>query len=90
MEDDSDNLVVAATFEDPTEAALARNRLEALGVRTVLGEENSANLGWASTGAGGAIKLLVAEADLARCRHLLSEKPWARAERAGKNRIRYA
>jgi hypothetical protein len=76
MNDDSDKLVLAATFEDPAEAALARNQLESMGIRAVLGEENAANLGWAATGAEGGIKLLVADADLARSRYLLAVKPW--------------
>ena len=71
VNDDRDDLVTVGVFGHADEAALARNRLESVGIKAVLGEENSTSLGWALTGAHGGIKLLVARADEQTARYFL-------------------
>src|SRR5207244_6007231 len=66
-----DKLVEVARFGDAVEAELAKNRLEAEGIRAFLGTENTGGL-FAGMGlAFGGISLHVAEADLARAAALL-------------------
>jgi hypothetical protein len=65
--------VTIATFVEPTEAHLARTRLEADGIRCVLTNEFLARV-LPSTAVGG-VRLLVAPADQRRARDLLRPRP---------------
>jgi Putative prokaryotic signal transducing protein len=66
-----DKTVVVAHFGDPVEAELAKNRLEAEGIRAFLGTENTAGL-FAGMGLTfGGISLHVTEPDLARAAAML-------------------
>jgi hypothetical protein len=69
-----DKTVVVAHFGDPVEAELAKNQLEAEGIRAFLGTENTGGL-FAGMGLTfGGISLHVAEADLARAAAILDTR----------------
>ena len=70
------DLVTVGIFGDPTQAALARNRVESAGIKVVLSEENAGTLGWAATGPQGGVRLQVADKDADAARELLDTKAW--------------
>jgi putative signal transducing protein len=69
----SDRLITVATFWDPIEANLVRNRLEAAGVRTFLASEESVNMAWYLTNAVGGIQLQVGDGNAEAARTILAE-----------------
>jgi hypothetical protein len=60
----SDDLVTVATFNDPVEANLARNRLVAAGLRAFLANEETVDMDWLLANALGGIRLEVGGADV--------------------------
>lgn len=66
-------LVTIARFQDPVEAALARNRLEAAGIKAALSDENLVAMDWLLTNAIGGIKLMVLDSDSDRAVDVLEE-----------------
>ncbi|MDH3197804.1 MAG: DUF2007 domain-containing protein [Candidatus Krumholzibacteria bacterium] len=69
----SEGWVTIATFVEPTEAHLARTRLEAEGIPCVLTNEFLARV--LPSAAVGGVRLLVAPADQRRARDLLRPRP---------------
>jgi hypothetical protein len=69
----SDSFLTIAAFADPTEASLARNRLEAAGIQAFLMGEEAVAMAWVLTNAVGGIKLQVLECDGERARACLAE-----------------
>jgi hypothetical protein len=69
----SDKLVLVATFSLPVEAQLARGRLEADGIKALLGGDESVNVFSGIQGVGGKLTLHVAEADAERAAAILAE-----------------
>ena len=59
----ADKMVTVARFSDPVQAAMARNRLEEVGLRSMLNNEETAVIGWQLGASVGTIELLVAETD---------------------------
>jgi hypothetical protein len=70
----SGELVTVATFNDPIQAAMARNYLEAGGVRALLLDEMTVLTGLLGNAIGG-IKLQVPASDMERAEFLLSDLP---------------
>ena len=66
-------LVTVASFADPIEANLAKNKLEAAGVRTFLANEECVDMLWHVGNAMGWIKVQVANDDVDVARALLSQ-----------------
>ena len=62
----SDRLVTISTHLEPMEAAMARNRLDAAGIRAEILDEQTTALAWQLGGAIHGVKLLVAEGDAGR------------------------
>ena len=69
----SDVLMTVATFGDPVEANLAKNRLESSGVQAFLADEETVNMDWLLGNAIGRIKLQVGDQDAEAARTLLSQ-----------------
>jgi hypothetical protein len=69
----SNDLVTVASFADPIEANLAKNNLEAAGVRTFLANEESVDMLWHLGNAMGWIKVQVAHDNLGVARALLNK-----------------
>jgi hypothetical protein len=69
----ADNLVTVATFWSPIEANLARNRLEAAGLRAFLAGEESVGMAWYLTNAFGGIKLQVRDEEAQEAHSILAE-----------------
>jgi hypothetical protein len=69
----SDRLVTVATFQDPVEAALAKNFLAGEGVDACLVDETTIATDWLIAGAIGGIKLQVTPWQLERAEMLLEE-----------------
>ncbi len=69
----SGELVTVATFNDPIEAAMARNYLEADGVRAFLLDEQTIATNWGLANAVGGIKLQVYSGTLEQAEFLLSQ-----------------
>lgn len=69
----TDSLVTVATFGNSVEANLARNYLEAAGVRCVLTSEDTAGIVWQFTSAVGGIQLLVSSEDIDAARRALED-----------------
>jgi hypothetical protein len=76
----ADRLVTVATFGDPVEAAMARNALEAGGIRTYLRDEEAVAVNWSLGNALGGIKLQVNAWDFERAELLLSRQAREAAE----------
>jgi hypothetical protein len=74
-----DGLVTIATFANPVAANLARNRLEAAGIRCSLSDEETVGMVWHLGNALGRVKLQVRAADAEEARAFLS--PDGRAHR---------
>jgi hypothetical protein len=70
----SDDFVTVATFSDAMEAEIARNRLEAEGIRAVLMDRETVAMAWHVAQAIGGVKLLVAEADEERAVEILDNR----------------
>src|SRR6476469_5158899 len=70
----SDDLRTVATFATPSEAAVARNALEAAGVRATLADELTLTADPFLSGAVGYIKVQVRETDLERASEILGER----------------
>jgi hypothetical protein len=71
----SSELVTVATFNDPVEAAMARNYLEAGGVHAFLLDEETVATTWGFANAIGGIKLQVNVANAERAEALLDDLP---------------
>jgi hypothetical protein len=69
----SDEFVTLATFDDPVHAAMARNYLEAGGVRAFLLDEETVAMNWGISNAVGGIKLQVKASSLEEAEALLDE-----------------
>jgi hypothetical protein len=67
-----DDLRTVATFATPTDAAIARNALEAAGVDAVIADELTLTADPLLSGAVGFIKIQVREADLERAAEVLA------------------
>lgn len=67
----SKKLVTVATFGTPTEANLARNQLDAEGIRAFLADETTVGMAWHLGNAVGGIKLQVADDDAERALSIL-------------------
>jgi Putative prokaryotic signal transducing protein len=70
----SDDLRTVATFATPAEAAVARNALEAAGVRAAIADELTLTADPFLSGAVGYIKVQVRETDLERAGEILGER----------------
>jgi hypothetical protein len=70
----SDEFLTVATFDNPVEASLAKNRLEVSGIRAFLADEVTVAMTWSLSNAVGAIKLQVASHDFERAQTLLEER----------------
>jgi hypothetical protein len=70
-----DKLVTVAEFATPIEARLAKNRLEAAGIPTFLGDEETVGNLWHLGLALGGVKLLVADDDIQRAMDVLATLP---------------
>jgi Putative prokaryotic signal transducing protein len=68
---DFEERAVAASFNAPWEAELARARLEAEGVEAVLGDDNLIHMDWFVAQAVGGVKVLVRPEELARAAEIL-------------------
>jgi hypothetical protein len=66
-----DRLVVVASFGFPTEAGLAKNRLEYEGIRAFLDNENTIAADFLLSNATGGVKIFVGESDAARAKEIL-------------------
>lgn len=62
----SERLVTVSTHLEPVEAAIARNRLDAAGIRAEVLDDQTATVAWQLGAATGGAKLLVAEEDAER------------------------
>ncbi len=69
----SDRLVTIASFATPLDAHLAKNRLEADGIRAALEAETTSSMAWYLTNAIGGVKLLVFEQDAEQAVTVLEE-----------------
>ena len=69
----SDRLATVATFGCPVEANLARNRLEAAGIKAFLADEETVGMVWHLTNALGGIKLQVGDRDAEEALAILAE-----------------
>ncbi|NJR76495.1 MAG: DUF2007 domain-containing protein [Scytonema sp. CRU_2_7] len=67
----ANNFVTVATFNNSIEANLAKQRLEAEGIRSFLANESTVDLAWHLTVAVGWIKLQVHESDAAQAKFIL-------------------
>ena len=70
----SNDLVTVATFTDPVEANLAKNRLEASGVRASLANEETVDMDWLLGNALGWIRLEVGDQDADAARAVLNDE----------------
>jgi hypothetical protein len=68
-----ERLVTLETFTTPWEAQIARARLEAEGIHSVIADENFVRLYWALSSALGGVKLQVRKEDAARAAELLRD-----------------
>jgi hypothetical protein len=71
----SNQLVTVATFDSPFEANLAKNRLEAGGIKAFLANEAMVEMAWQLTSKTVGIKLQVGDGDLEEAQALLAEAP---------------
>lgn len=83
----SGELVTVATFNDPLEAQLARGKLESVGIRSTLADDNLVAMDWYYTNAVGGVKLQVMPADVAVAREALAEVRAARTERESQGSV---
>ncbi len=72
---DPSRWMTVATFWQPTEAHLARLKLESEEIDCVLIDENLVAMDWLYANAVGGIKLRVPESELLRARQILAERP---------------
>jgi hypothetical protein len=77
----NDEFVTLATFGNALEAEMARNRLEAEGIRALILDRETASMAWHLTQAIGGVKLLVAPADEDRAA-LILDHPAERLDRS--------
>jgi Putative prokaryotic signal transducing protein len=68
-----ERLVTLETFTTPWEAQIARARLEAEGIHSVIADENFVRLYWALSSALGGVKLQVRKEDAAQAAELLRD-----------------
>lgn len=68
-----EKLVTVETFTTPWEAQIARTRLEAEGIHSVVADENLVRLYWALSGALGGVKLQVRAEDVSQAAELLRD-----------------
>src|SRR4051794_26711387 len=68
----SDQLVTISTYLEPMEAAMARNKLDAAGIRAEVLDGETATTAWHLGGAIRGAKLLVAQADAERALRVLA------------------
>src|SRR5213595_315365 len=76
----SGQLVTVATFNNPVQAALARNYLENSLIRAFLLDEETVAVNWAIGNAVGGIKLQVHAADAAAASFMLGQLPTQHAD----------
>ena len=69
----SNDMVTVATFTDPVEANLAKNRLEASGVRASLANEETVDMNWLLANALEWIRLEVCDQDADAARAVLNQ-----------------
>ena len=69
----ADRLVVVATFQEPTQAHVARSLLESAGIRAALDGEYHIAMDWFVSNAMGGVKLIVHERDFETATWLLHE-----------------
>jgi hypothetical protein len=67
-------LVTIATFENATQAQVAKNALEAEGIRAVLGDEMTVDLFWNLSNAIGGVKVQVLEENADRAVEILERE----------------
>jgi Putative prokaryotic signal transducing protein len=70
----SNDLVTVATFANPVEANLAKNRLESSGVRAFLANEETVDMDWLLGNALGWIRLEVGDQDADAARAVLNDE----------------
>lgn len=75
-----DELKTVATYTTPIEADMARNRLEASGIRAFLGDDQTVGWLWHLGTALSGVKVLVAERDLPRAREILQSVEASRGQ----------
>jgi hypothetical protein len=68
-----EDFVTVATYWKPSEAIVARSRLEAEGIRAYLADEQLIAMDWLLANAVGGIKLQVAQHDQERAREVLAD-----------------
>src|SRR4051812_44538032 len=66
-----DDLITVATFGDALTAEMARNRLEAEGIRAMVMDRETSAMAWHLTQAIGGVKLLIAARDEDRAIEIL-------------------
>jgi hypothetical protein len=71
----NDELVTLATFDNPVQAAMARNYLEAAGIRAYLLDEQTVAMHWGLSNAIGGVKLQVKASSIEEAEALLDELP---------------
>lgn len=76
----SGELVTIARFSEPLQAALARNDLQAAGIKSVLLDESFASTVWYLTTAVGGIRLQVAAEDAERAAAILRAQSHSRSD----------
>lgn len=70
----SDRLVTVATFENTTQAQVAKIALEAEGIKAVLGDEMTVDLFWNLSNAIGGVKVQVLSSDADRAMEILERE----------------
>lgn len=78
----TDTIVLLASYSNSLEANLAKNALEAKGIRCALNDEGMVNMAWHMSNAVGGIKLLVNESDIFSARTILRDRDLFPEERA--------
>src|SRR5258708_9819308 len=79
----SQRMLTIATFTNPVEATLAKNRLESAGIKAFLEGQETVAMAWHLTNAFGGIKLQVLEADSEDAIAILGENSDAELPHSG-------
>src|SRR4051812_29773258 len=75
MDNNPDDLVTVAVYENDVEANLVKNRVAAAGIKACFADEEAVAMTWQFAGAVGGIKLQVAQRDVEDARTLLERTP---------------
>jgi hypothetical protein len=75
-----DELVTIASFDDPVQANLARNRLGADGIEAILTDTNTIAMTWLLSNAVGGIKIQVVAKDVGAAEGILDRSPESELE----------